>query len=58
MHPSENVPGAPRRTACACMIIMSMVAGMVLGWPCATMARLSPTTATSTPAISAQRAEV
>ena len=35
-----------------------MVAGTVLAWPCATMARLSPTTATSTPAISAHLAEV
>ena len=54
----ENVSGAPRRTACACMIIMSMLAGMVFGWPCATMATRSPTTATSTPAISAHFAEV
>ena len=25
--------GAPRRTACACWIIMSTVTGSVLGWP-------------------------
>ena len=58
MHPSTNVLGAPRRIACACITIMSMVAGIVLGWPCAIMARLSPTTATSTPAISAHLALV
>jgi hypothetical protein len=40
------------------MIIMSMVAGTVLRWPCAIIARLSPSTATSTPAISAHCAEV
>ena len=50
--------GAPRRMAAACITIMSMVAGMVLGWPWAIIARLSPTTATSTPAISAHFAEV
>ena len=58
MQPSTKVLGAPRRIACACITIMSMVAGMVEGWPCAIMARLSPTTATSTPAISAHLALV
>jgi hypothetical protein len=53
-----NVLGAPRRIAAACITIMSMVAGMVLGWPCAIIARLSPTTATSTPASSAHFADV
>jgi hypothetical protein len=37
---------------------MSIVAGIVFGWPWAIIARLSPTTATSTPAISAHLAEV
>jgi len=58
MQPSMKVFGAPRRTAWPCMIIMSIVAGMVLRWPCAIIARLSPKTATSTPAISAHCAEV
>ena len=58
MQPSVKVRGAPRRTACACSTIMSIVAGTVLPWPCATIARLSPTTATSTPASTAHLAEV
>ena len=58
MQPSTKVLGAPRRMACACITIMSIVAGMVEGWPCAIIARLSPTTATSTPAISAHLADV
>jgi hypothetical protein len=39
------------------MTIMSMVAGIVEEWPCAIIARLSPMTATSTPAISAHFAD-
>ena len=58
MQPSTKVSGAPRRMAAQCITIMSIVAGMVVGWPWAIIARLSPHTATSTPAISAQRAEV
>lgn len=58
MHPSTNVRGAPRRTACECSTIMSMVAGTVLGWPWQVIARLSPTTHTSTPAASAHLADV
>ena len=48
----------PRRAACACSTIISMVAGIVLGWPWQVIARLSPTTHTSTPAASAHFAEV
>ncbi len=58
MQPSTNVFGAPRRTACECRIIMSIVAGMVLGCPWQVMASESPTTHTSTPAASAHFAEV
>src|SRR3569623_827926 len=50
MQPSMKVSGAPRRTACPCSTIMSIVAGMVERWPCEIIARLSPSTATSTPA--------
>ena len=58
MQPSTKVFGAPRRTAAACSTIMSIVAGIVLGWPWQVIARLSPTTHTSTPAASAHFAEV
>jgi hypothetical protein len=58
MQPSTKVFIAPRRTACECSTIMSMVAGTVLGWPWQVIARLSPTTHTSTPAASAHFAEV
>src|SRR5438128_1845135 len=37
MQPSTKVLGAPRRIACACITIMSMVAGLVEGCPCALM---------------------
>src|SRR5271154_6286352 len=50
MQPSTNVLGAPRRTAAACMIIISIVAGIVFGCPCATIARLSPPPPPSVPA--------
>ena len=42
-----EVFGAPRRTAMACSVIMSMVAGTVFGWPWEIIAKLSPSTATS-----------
>ena len=42
----------------ACITIISIVAGIVLLWPWAIIAKLSPTTATSTPAASAHFADV
>ena len=62
----DNNPFGPFQWAvvalCALLLIVDgydvFVAGTVLLWPCATIARLSPTTATSTPAISAHFAEV
>ena len=58
MQPNTNVFGAPFLTAKACITIISIVAGIVLLWPCATIASESPTTQTSAPAASAQLADV
>ena len=57
MSPTSSGVRRPRRTAAAIVTISSIPTGVVESWPSTTIAAVSPTRTTSTPASSTTWAE-